>query len=133
MYVYAFQVMVFTMSMLIFKDKEICKMSAKNTCALRLGGGGLINSPVSDNLCSLDIGTEYVSWALMILFRRFYSFKLHTMVQTVLNRLIVLSFLVTWVVIQNSCGVQWHQCSNNLKSVSDVEYGYVEIILGYKH
>ena len=36
-------------------------MSVKNTCALRLGGGGLINSPVSDNLHPLDISTEYVS------------------------------------------------------------------------
>ena len=53
--------MVFTISMLIFKDKEVCKMSAKNACALRLGGGGLINSPVLDNLCSPDIVTEYVS------------------------------------------------------------------------
>ena len=35
-------------------------MSAGNTCALKLDGGGLINSPVLDSLCSLDIGTEYV-------------------------------------------------------------------------
>ena len=53
------------------KDEEVCKMSAKNTHALRLGGGGLINSPVSDNLCSLAIGTEYVSWALTIFFLDF--------------------------------------------------------------
>ena len=35
-------------------------MSARNTCALKLGGGGLINSPVLDNLCCIDISTEYV-------------------------------------------------------------------------
>ena len=35
-------------------------MSARNTCALKLGGGGLINSPVLDSLCSLDIGVKYV-------------------------------------------------------------------------
>ena len=35
-------------------------MSAGNTCALKLGGGGLINSPVLDSLCSIDIDTEYV-------------------------------------------------------------------------
>ena len=35
-------------------------MSAGNTCALKLGGGGLINSPVLDSLHSLDIGAEYV-------------------------------------------------------------------------
>ena len=53
--------MVFTIPMLIFKDEEVCKMSTENTCALRLGGGGLINSPVSDDLHSQDIATEYVS------------------------------------------------------------------------
>ena len=52
--------MVFTISMLIFKDEEVCKMSAENTHALKLGGGGLINSPVLDNLHSPDIATEYV-------------------------------------------------------------------------
>ena len=35
-------------------------MSARNTRALKLGEGGLKNSPVLDSLCSLDIGTEYV-------------------------------------------------------------------------
>ena len=35
-------------------------MSTRNTHALKLGGGGLINSPVLDSLCSLDIGAEYV-------------------------------------------------------------------------
>ena len=35
-------------------------MSAGDTCALKLGGGGLINSPVLDSLCSLNIGAEYV-------------------------------------------------------------------------
>ena len=35
-------------------------MSARDTCALKLGGGGLINSPVLDDLCSLAIGIEYV-------------------------------------------------------------------------
>ena len=35
-------------------------MSAGNTHALKLGGGGLINSPVLDNLHSLDISPEYV-------------------------------------------------------------------------
>ena len=35
-------------------------MSARNTRALKLGGGGLISSPVLDNLHSLDISTEYV-------------------------------------------------------------------------
>ena len=53
--------MVFAMSMLIFKDKEVCKMSVENTCALRLGGGELVNSPVLDNFGSLNISTEYVS------------------------------------------------------------------------
>ena len=53
--------MVCVTSALIFKDEEVCKMSAENTSALRLGGGGLVNSSVSDNLCSLDISTEYVS------------------------------------------------------------------------
>ena len=53
--------MVFTISTLIFKDKEVYKMSAENTCALRLGGGGLINSPVSDNLHSPNIAIKYVS------------------------------------------------------------------------
>ena len=36
-------------------------MSVKNTRALRLGGGGLINSPVLDNLRPLDISAGYVS------------------------------------------------------------------------
>ena len=53
--------MVFTISTLIFKDEEVCKMSVGNTCALRLCGGGLVNSPVLDNLGSLNINTEYVS------------------------------------------------------------------------
>ena len=44
----------------------------------------------------------------------------------------MLSFLVTWVVIQNSCGVQLHQCQNNLESILDVKYGYMKIILGYE-
>ena len=35
-------------------------MSAGNTHALKLGGGGLINLPVLDSLHSLDIGAEYV-------------------------------------------------------------------------
>ena len=35
-------------------------MNAGNTHALKLGGAGLINSPVLDSLHSLDIGTEYV-------------------------------------------------------------------------
>ena len=52
--------MVFTILILIFKDEEVCKMSAENTCALRMGGGGLINSHVSDNLSSPDIVTDYV-------------------------------------------------------------------------
>ena len=42
-------------------------MSARNTCALKLGGGGLINSPVLDSLHSLDIGTEYVFILLSII------------------------------------------------------------------
>ena len=42
-------------------------MSAGDTCALKLGGGGLINSPVLDNLHSLDIGTEYVLFFLNII------------------------------------------------------------------
>ena len=61
--------------------KKFCKMSAKNTRALRLGGGGLINSPVSDNLHSPDIVTEYVSWVFTIFFSRFYKsppFKIFT-------------------------------------------------------
>ena len=45
---------------LIFKDEEDCKMSARDTHALKLGGDGLINSPVLVDLHSLDIGTEYV-------------------------------------------------------------------------
>ena len=45
---------------LIFKDEESHKTSARDTCALKLGGGGLINSPVLDDLCSLDIGAKYV-------------------------------------------------------------------------
>ena len=55
MYLYAFWIKVFTILMLFFKDEEVYKMSAKNTHALRLGGGGLINSPVSDNPCSPNI------------------------------------------------------------------------------
>ena len=35
-------------------------MSARNTNALKLGEGGLINSPVLDSLHSLDIGAKYV-------------------------------------------------------------------------
>ena len=35
-------------------------MSAGNTHALKLGGSGLINSPVLDSLRSLDIGAKYV-------------------------------------------------------------------------
>ena len=35
-------------------------MSARNTHALKLGGGGLINSSVLDDLHSLDIGAKYV-------------------------------------------------------------------------
>ena len=54
--------------MLISKEEEVCKTSAENTHALRLGGGGLINSPMSDNLHSLDISTEYVSLAFTIFF-----------------------------------------------------------------
>ena len=65
-YLYVFQIMVFAISMLIFKDKEVCKMSVENTHALRLGG--LVNSPVLDNFGSLNINTEYVSWAFTILF-----------------------------------------------------------------
>ena len=49
-----------------FKDEEVCKMSAENTHALKLGGGGLINSPVSDSPCSPDIVTKYVSCAFTI-------------------------------------------------------------------
>ena len=60
MYLCAFWIKVFTLSMLIFKDEEVYKMSAEKTCALRLGGGGLINSPVSDNLHSPNIAIEYV-------------------------------------------------------------------------
>ena len=57
---------------LIFKDEESCKMSARDTCALKLGGGGLINSPVLDNLHSLDIGAEYVFF-----FKYNYYFECH--------------------------------------------------------
>ena len=59
-YLYVIQVMVFTILSLTFKQEEGCKMSAKNTHALRLSGGGLINLPVSDNHHPLDINTEYV-------------------------------------------------------------------------
>ena len=45
---------------LIFKDEESHKMSAEDTHALKLGGGELINSPVLDSLCSLNIDAEYV-------------------------------------------------------------------------
>ena len=53
--------MFFAISTLIFKDEEVCKMSVENTHALRLGRGGLVNSPVLDNFGSLNINTEYVS------------------------------------------------------------------------
>ena len=39
---------------------ESHKMSAGDTCALKLGGGELINSPVLDSLYSLNIDAEYV-------------------------------------------------------------------------
>ena len=35
-------------------------MSARDTCALKLSGGELINSPVLDSLHSLNIDAEYV-------------------------------------------------------------------------
>ena len=35
-------------------------MSVRDTCALKLSGGELINSPVLDSLCSLNIDAEYV-------------------------------------------------------------------------
>ena len=35
-------------------------MSARDTCALKLSGGELINLPVLDSLCSLNINAEYV-------------------------------------------------------------------------
>ena len=35
-------------------------MSAGDTCALKLGGGELINSPVLASLCSLNIDAKYV-------------------------------------------------------------------------
>ena len=43
-----------------FKGAEIHTMSARDTHALRLGAGELINSPVLDSLCSLNIDTNYV-------------------------------------------------------------------------
>ena len=40
--------------------KKVGKVSASDTHALKLSGGELINSPVLDSLCSLNIDTEYV-------------------------------------------------------------------------
>ena len=42
-------------------------MSAGDTCALKLSGGELINSPVLDSLCSLNIDAEYVFLFLNII------------------------------------------------------------------
>ena len=54
-------------STLIFKDEESDKMSARDTCALKLSWGELINSPVLDSLCSLNIDAEYVFLFLNII------------------------------------------------------------------
>ena len=52
---------------LIFKDEESGKMSAGDTCALKLSGGELIDSPVLDSLCSLNIDAEYVFISLNLI------------------------------------------------------------------
>ena len=56
----SFQAKILGILTLIFKDKESHNMSAGDTRALKLGGGELINSPVLDSFCSLNIDAEYV-------------------------------------------------------------------------
>ena len=56
----SFWAKILGMLTLIFKDEESHKMSAGDTHALKLGGGELINSPVLDSLCSLNIDAKYV-------------------------------------------------------------------------
>ena len=79
--------MIFTISTSISKDEEVHKMSAENTHALRLGGGRSISSPVSNNLCSLDINTEYVLLVFTIFLSESYkSLPPFLLLETLHNR-----------------------------------------------
>ena len=49
-------------------------MSSEDTHALELSGGELINSPVLDSLCSLNIDAEYV----FLFLKYYYYFEYHT-------------------------------------------------------
>ena len=62
-----FKVKFVDILILIFKDEESGKMSARDTRALKLGGGELIDSPVLDSLCSLNIDAKYGSISLNLI------------------------------------------------------------------